>query len=116
MLILAGLLRGIAVILDMLLGMLIFLVVARAIISWVNADPYNPIVRFFVSATEPLLQPLRRVIPIIGGGLDLSPIVLLLGLYFLKAALVETIADYAAVLRQSALTGAWLWERLPLHI
>lgn len=116
MLILAGLLRGVAAILDMLLGMVIFLVVGRAIISWVNADPYNPIVRFFISATEPLLQPLRRVIPIIGGGLDLSPLALLLALYFLKAALVQTIADYAEVLRHSAITGAWLWERLPVQI
>lgn len=108
MLILAGLLRGIASILDMLLGMVIFLVIARAVISWVNADPYNPIVRFLISTTEPLMQPFRRFIPVLKGGLDLSPIVLLLTLYFLKAALVETLMDYALMLRQSALTGAWL--------
>ena len=110
MLILAGLLRGIAHILDMLLGMVIFLVIARAVISWVNADPYNPIVRFLISTTEPLIQPIRKVIPVLKGGLDLSPIVLLLALYFIKAALVETLLDYTLILRQSALTGAWLFE------
>ncbi|MBX7144452.1 MAG: YggT family protein [Oligoflexia bacterium] len=108
MVILANLLRGIATVLDMLLGMVIFLVIARAIISWVNADPMNPIVRFLVSSTDPLLRPLRRFVPILGGGIDITPIVLLLLLYFLKAALVDTLMDYAHFLRITALQGAAL--------
>lgn len=113
MVILANMLRGIATVLDMLLGMVIFLVIARAIISWVNADPVNPIVRFLVSSTDPLLRPLRRFIPIIGGGIDITPIVLLLLLYFLKAALVDTLMDYAHFMRMSALQSVSLLQSAP---
>lgn len=102
MLILANILRAVAGVLDMLLGMLIFLLIARAVISWVNADPYNPIVRFLNSSTEPMLRPLRKYIPIIGGALDLTPVALLFIIYFLKIALVQTLADYASHLRQAA--------------
>lgn len=103
MIIFANVLAGIATVLDMLLSMVIFLVVARAIISWVNPDPYNPLVRFLNSSTEPLLKPLRRFIPLIGGSIDITPIVLLLVLYFLKAALVNTLIDYSIYLKRAAL-------------
>ena len=89
----------------MLLGIIIFFTIARAIISWVNADPYNPIVRMLVSTTEPLLYPIRKYVPLVGGGLDLSPIILIFAAYFLKAALVVPLADYASVLRAGALQG-----------
>lgn len=103
MIIFANVLAGIATVLDMLLSMVIFIVIARAIISWVNPDPYNPIVRFLNSATEPMLKPIRKFIPLIGGAIDITPIVLLLALYFLKAALVNTLVDYAIYLKRSAL-------------
>ncbi|MBN8548430.1 MAG: YggT family protein [Deltaproteobacteria bacterium] len=103
MIIFANILTGIATVLDMLLSMVIFLVIARAVISWVNPDPYNPLVRFLNSSTEPLLRPLRRYIPLIGGAVDITPIVLLLGLYFLKAALVTTLVDYAFKMKREAL-------------
>ena len=50
-----------------------FIVLGRVIISWVNPDPYNPIVRFLYNATEPVLQRIRRVLPLQFGGIDLSP-------------------------------------------
>ncbi len=106
MIILANLLAGIATVLDMLLGMVIFLVVARAVISWVNPDPYNPVVRFLHSSTDPMLTPLRRYIPPIGGSVDITPIVLLLLLYFLRVALVGSLADYSRKLGVQAMMGA----------
>ena len=62
MLILAHLMSAVAVVLDLLLGIVNFLILARVIISWLNADPFNPIVRFVIESTDPLLKPLRRFI------------------------------------------------------
>ena len=72
-----------------LLSLYTWVIIARAIISWVNADPYNPIVRFLHLATEPVLRPLRRLVPPEKlGGLDLSPLVAIVLLQFLKNGLV----------------------------
>ncbi len=68
----------------MLISAYILIVVARAVISWVNPDPYNPIVRFLHNATDPVLQRIRRVLPLQFSGIDLSPLVLLFVLYFLQ--------------------------------
>jgi YggT family protein len=69
-----------------------FIVIGRVIISWVNPDPYNPIVRFLYNATEPLLQRLRRILPLQFSGIDLSPIALLIGLAVLENILLQLIA------------------------
>lgn len=61
-----------------------YIVVARAILSWVNPDPYNPIVRFLYSATEPVLQRMRRILPLQLGGLDFTPMVLIFALFFVS--------------------------------
>jgi YggT family protein len=61
-----------------------YIVVARAILSWVNPDPYNPIVRFLYSVTEPVLQRVRRVIPLQFGGIDFSPMLLIFALFFVS--------------------------------
>ncbi|RMG43378.1 MAG: YggT family protein [Candidatus Dadabacteria bacterium] len=98
MIIIANFLAGIAYILDALLFMMIILIIARAIISWVNPDPYNPIVRFLNSSTDPLLRPLQRYIPPLGA-IDVSPIVAILLLGFLRIFLVDTIRYYARALR-----------------
>lgn len=73
----------------------ILIVVARAIVSWVNPDPYNPIVRFLHNATEPVLDRIRRVLPLEFGGIDLSPIALLLGLSLLQQAIMQLIVRLA---------------------
>ncbi|MCY4262362.1 MAG: YggT family protein, partial [Candidatus Dadabacteria bacterium] len=78
-----NLLRAIAEVVDILLSVYIWIIVGRAILSWVNPDPYNPIVRFLYSATEPVLGLARRYIPPIGS-IDLSPIVVLLLIVFVK--------------------------------
>ena len=102
MLILSHLLSGIAAILDMVLTMMVILVVARAVLSWVNPDPYNPIVRFLSSSTDPLLRPLQRKIPLVGGGIDITPIVLLLGLAFLQYSLVPLLHSQAYIMSEKA--------------
>ncbi len=73
----------------------IFIVVARALISWVGPDPSNPIVRFLYRATDPVLDRLRRFLPLEFGGIDLTPIALLLALYLVKDLLLNLIAQLA---------------------
>ncbi len=62
----------------------IYIIIARAIISWVSPDPYNPIVRFLYRVTEPVLRPVRERLPISQMGIDFSPMIVILGLYVLK--------------------------------
>ena len=66
-----------------------WIVIARAVISWVNPDPYNPIVRFLYTATDPVLYRIRRVLPVSWGGIDLSPIVLIFALVFLEQMIMN---------------------------
>jgi len=68
-----------------------WIIIARAIISWVSPDPYNPIVRFLHRATEPVLRPVRDRLPTLAMGLDLSPMVVVLALYFLREFLVPVL-------------------------
>ncbi|MGB2692500.1 MAG: YggT family protein [Thermodesulfobacteriota bacterium] len=88
-------LEGIAEVLNLFLTIYLYIIVARAIISWVSPSPYNPIVQFLYRATEPVLTYARRIIPPIGGTLDLSPLVVIAVIYFLKTFLVQSIADLA---------------------
>ncbi len=99
MFILANLLIAIATVIHFLLQAYMWIVIARAVISWVNPDPYNPIVRFLYSATEPVLYGLRRRLPLYAGGIDFSPIVVILVIYFLDIFLVQSLYDLARSLR-----------------
>ncbi len=78
------LLSSVVEVINLVFQIYIFIVIARAIVSWVSPDPYNPIVRFLYSATEPPLRWLRRMLPLQFGGVDLSPLVLLLALTLLR--------------------------------
>lgn len=69
---------------NMIITIYIYIVIGRAIVSWVNPDPYNPIVRFLHNATDPVLYRVRRFVPLQFGGIDFSPIILLFGLYLLQ--------------------------------
>jgi len=88
-------LNGIAQVLSMVLSLVMWIVIIRALLSWVNPDPYNPIVRFLTEVSEPLLRPIRRYVPLVGPGIDLSPIILLLVIVFLQSSLVPMIGHYA---------------------
>ncbi len=92
MFIFGNFLSAAATVLDIILTAYMWIVIARAIISWVNPDPYNPIVRFLVSATEPVLYPIRRRLPT-GMGLDFSPLIVIAVIYFGKLFLVRTLMD-----------------------
>lgn len=92
------LLEAVATVLSWGLDIYMWLIIARAILSWVNPDPYNPIVRFLYNVTEPVLSYLRRRLPLVYGGLDLSPLVVLAVILFLKVFLVQTLFDYARML------------------
>jgi YggT family protein len=68
-----------------------WIVIARAILSWVNPDPYNPIVRFIHNVTEPVLYRIRAKIPVSFGGIDFSPIIVILGVIFLQNFVVNSL-------------------------
>jgi YggT family protein len=92
------LVEALATILDLALNIYMWLIIARALLSWVNPDPYNPIVRFLYNVTEPVLSAVRRRVPLIFGGLDLSPILVLVVIVFLQRFLVATLMDLARTL------------------
>ena len=98
MFVLSNLLTAIAGVLGMVLTLYMYIVIARALLSWVNPDPRNPIVRFLYNATEPLLYRVRRVLPSMGG-VDFSPLVVIVGIYFLQSFLVTTLVEVAARMR-----------------
>jgi YggT family protein len=79
-----------ASLIDIVLQAFMLLLIIRALISWVNPDPYNSIVRFLYRVTEPVLRPVRRWLPPMSG-LDLSPMVVLLAIYFLRSFLVPVL-------------------------
>ncbi len=90
--------NGIGVILSYLLTIYIWIIIIRALLSWVNPDPYNPIVQILYRLTEPVLAPVRYRMPNIGG-IDASPIVVLLIIFFLQSFVVQSIFDLAKLLR-----------------
>ncbi len=90
MFMLGNFILAVAKLINFVLSAYIWIVIGRAVISWVNADPYNPIVRFLVQATEPLLARIRRMVPVMGG-FDLSPMILILAIVFLQSFLVPTL-------------------------
>jgi YggT family protein len=71
------------------------IVIARAILSWVSPDPYNPIVRFLYNVTEPVLYKIRRILPFDLGGIDISPMILILIILFLDQFVVPTLSRLA---------------------
>jgi YggT family protein len=86
---------AIAKILDVALHIYMWIIIARAVISWVNLDPYNPIVRFLYSVTEPVLYNIRRRLPVYFGGIDFSPVIVILAIIFLQTFLVHSLAQFA---------------------
>ena len=78
-----------AQVIDLLLTVLYWLILIRALISWVSPDPFNPIVQFLYRMTDPLLEPIRRFLPQMP--IDISPIIAFLAIIFLKYFLVETL-------------------------
>jgi len=81
----------IAQVLGQLLGLYFWIVIISAVMSWIEPNPYNPIVRFVYSITEPVFEWVREHLPVIFGGIDLSPIVVILGIQFFQWYLIPTV-------------------------
>ena len=88
-------LMALANVLNFVLLFFMWVVIARAILSWVNPDPYNPIVRFIHNVTEPVLYQVRKKIPINFGGIDFSPIIVILVVYFLRDFVVNSLVRFS---------------------
>jgi YggT family protein len=95
MFVLGNLLGALATVIYYVLEIYMWIIIARAVISWVNPDPYNPIVRFLYSITDPVLLAIRRRLPISFGGIDFSPILVILAIIFLQRFLVASLYDLA---------------------
>jgi YggT family protein len=80
---------------DFLLTAYMWIIIGRAVVSWVSADPYNPIVRFLYEATEPVLSRIRGILPMSVGGMDFSPVIVIMGIIFLQSFLVPTLRHLA---------------------
>lgn len=93
------LLVAIATILDKLLWAYMWVVIIRAVLSWVRPDPYNPIVRFIYNLVDPVTYRISRIIPTRVGMVDLSPIILIVAIWFLQSFLVPVIAETGMRLR-----------------
>jgi YggT family protein len=98
MMILNNFLIAIGKVLDIVLSIYMWIVIARAVLSWVSPDPYNPIVRFIHKVTEPVLYQIRKRIPVNFGGIDFSPIIVFLAIIFLQRFLVHSLYGLAQTL------------------
>ena len=97
--ILGNLLSASAQVLSIVLNLYMWVIIIRALLTWVNPDPYNPIVQFLYSITEPVLHRVRQLIPMSGIGIDFSPIIVLLGIVFIEEFVVNSLATLAMQLQ-----------------
>ena len=87
---------AIAVVLGHLLTLYWWIVLIAVLLTWVNPDPYNPIVRFLRNVTEPVFYRVRRWMPfVVVGGLDLSPIVVMIAITVLQIVVVDSLREFA---------------------
>ncbi|WP_297454971.1 YggT family protein [Persephonella sp.] len=99
MFILANFIEAVSRILDIALTIYMWIVIISALLSWVNPDPHNPIVRFLYNATEPVYRRIRKIIPTVYGGIDIAPIIVLFIIMFLQYFLVPSLHELAIRLR-----------------
>jgi len=96
---LGNLVFAIAKILDLGINLYIIIIIIRAVLSWFNPNPYSPGMTFLIRITDPVLYRIRRFLPLSGVGLDLSPIIAILGLMFIQYFLVSSLYDLSFSLR-----------------
>ena len=99
MFVIGNFILAVAVILQYLITILTWVIIIRALISWVNPDPYNVIVQILHRVTEPILAPIRRIIPMHNVGLDISPIIAILLLWFVRLFIVNSLFGLALRLK-----------------
>ncbi len=100
MFIVSNFLIAIAKIMDIGLSLYMWLIIIRAVISWVNPDPYNTLVRLLYSATEPVLYPIRKRLPLFFGGFDFSPVVVIMGIFFIQTFFVQSLLQLSVRIAQ----------------
>lgn len=103
MILFANFLDALGSILKAVLNFYSFVIIASVVVSWVSADPYNPIVRTVHALTEPVYARVRRVLPTRIGGLDLTPLVVILAIMFVEKLIVQSLLHYAYNLQAGAL-------------
>ncbi|WP_027178082.1 YggT family protein [Maridesulfovibrio bastinii] len=87
---------AIANVLRMVLNLYMWVVIISALLTWVNPDPYNPIVRFLYGLTEPVYKKVRHYLPFVFvGGFDLSPIIVLIVIQVVNIALINNLIRLA---------------------
>ena len=99
MIILSNFLVAIATVLKIVLNIYMWVVIAQAVLSWVSPDPYNPIVRFINNVTEPVLYQIRKRLPLNFGGIDFSPMLVILAIIFLQQFVVNSLYGLAISMR-----------------
>lgn len=97
MFVISNLLTALAQVISLVLNVYSWIIIIRALISWVTPDPFNPIVQFLERSTEPVLAPVRRRLPAMA--IDISPLIVLLAIMFLQRFLVQTLLDIAITIR-----------------
>jgi len=95
MFVIGNLLFAVAKILNVVLTLYMWIIIARAVLSWVSPDPRNRIVQLLYQLTEPVLGEIRRRLPIRGVGIDISPIIVILAILFVRYFLIATLLDIA---------------------
>jgi YggT family protein len=91
MFVIGNFLAAVARILDIALSLYMWIIIARAVISWVNPDPLNPIVRVLHSITDPVLYAVRRRLPLYFSGIDFSPLLVILAIIFIQSFVVQSL-------------------------
>jgi YggT family protein len=103
MFIFGNLLIAIANILDIILSIYMWIVIIAAVISWVNPDPYNQIVRLLYAVTEPVLRPIRRVVGTRLGLIDISPMIVILAIIFTKKFFISSLIELGYKLKRGGM-------------
>ncbi|MFQ5559280.1 MAG: YggT family protein [Nitrospinota bacterium] len=99
MFVFSNMVHALASVVNMVLTLYLWIIIGRAVLSWVNPDPNSPVVQFLYRVTEPVLEPIRRALPMHSVGIDISPLVVIFGIYFLQMFLVPTLQQFALAIR-----------------
>ncbi len=95
MFVLGNLLEAIAFILNTALTIYMWVIIISSLLTWVNPDPYNPIVRFLYSVTDPVLRPIRKRLGM-AMGIDISPLIVIFAIMFARSFIIKTLYDLAS--------------------
>ncbi|MCX7913702.1 MAG: YggT family protein [Thermodesulfovibrionales bacterium] len=103
MFILGNFLLAVANIADFILMVYKWIIIIAAVVSWVNPDPYNPIVRLLYRITEPVLRPVRRIIGARLGPIDISPLIVILIIIFLQEFVIKSLIELGYKIKGGAM-------------